>query len=393
MTDTPASALLPLALRSLRWLSVPGPAPFQLAPDTARVLVVSLDHHLGNSVIQLPVIAALARYFVAGIDLLIDARYAELATALEPADRPRRVRPYPAQRDSHFRKHKPLAAIARVWADVLAARYEAVIDLSGGKWSAAVTRASLARNRVGFADVLWPRCYNRLVVRPAESPAGPHTLDRYAAALTVIGAAAGARPPAIRLSAGSEDPGLAADVRWVVINPFAGKAWRLWPAERFAEVARRLIDICGLGVVVVGAQGDRPAGEALVASIGRPERTRFLSPPLPRLLAIFKQASLLISNESGPTHLAATTEVPIVTIFGPTVEAVWRPLREQGVTVLRGAACDPACTKALRCVAAGSCLTALPVDAVVEAALAELALPASTLRSHLAGSLGAAGAE
>lgn len=354
--------------------------PDPIDPHTPRALIVSLDHHLGNTVIQLPVIAALARHFSRGVDLLIDARYADLAAALPSDVRPNRVRNYPAQRDGQFGKRKPLAAIARVWAGVLAARYDAVIDLSGGKWSAAATRASRARQRVGFADVLWPRCYNRLVVRPVESPAGPHALDRYAAVLAVTGAVRGFRPPNVRLSAGGVDPGLDPEARWVVMHPFAGKAWRRWPAGRLAAVARALIDGRGVRVAVIGAEGDRAAGAGLVASIDRPGRTLFLSPTLPRLLALFERAALLVSNESGPTHLAAATRIPIVTIFGPTAEAVWRPLREEGLTVLRGRACAPACAGASRCAVGGACLDALSVDAVVSAATAVLDAPARGAR-------------
>ncbi len=282
---------------------------------------------------------------------------------------------YPAQRDAYAARRKPLPAILRVWAGGVAARYDAVLDLSGGKWSAAVTGASRARHRVGFADTRWSWCYNRRLDRPAESADGPHALDRYAVALRAVDAEPGARPRAVRLSAADAESGLDPARRWVVMHPFAGKTRRQWPAERFAQVARRLIDTRGVGVLVVGAPGDRAAGRALATRVQRPEAVHFRCPPLPQLLAIFGQAALLISNESGPTHLVATTRVPIVTIFGPTAEAAWRPLRDDRLTLLRGAACHPGCAAAAACVAEPSCLTALTVDAVQAAANAYLSPP------------------
>ena len=364
------------------------------------MLVVCIDHHLGNTVIMLPVLAALADYFEHGVDVLVDERYDTLIDALPRGTKINRLRLYPAQRDGYFRKNKAVAPVVRALTSVAGGRYHAVIDLTGGKRAATVTRASLARHRVGFADARGAWAYNRKIERPRQTPDGPHAFSQYAAMLQITGAEPDVRPPLVpldasdlphaatglkdRLGVTSEAAETPSDGRWVVLHPFAGKAWRLWPAEHFVEVGRRLIDEFGVRVAVVGTDGDEQNGRTLVREMKRPAAACYLNLSLGSLLVFFRQATLLISNESGPTHLAAATDLPIVTIFGPTVEAVWRPIREKDLTVLRGAACDPRCRGAATCAAGRECLTSLSVETVVAAVREVLAAPTAADRPDTA---------
>ena len=363
-------------------------ASFQLDRATRRVLVVCIDHHLGNTVIMLPVLAALAEFFEHGVDVLVDERYHSLVEAMPRGKGINRLRLYPAQRDGYFRKNKAIVPVVRSWMSVARGRYRAVIDLTGGKRAAAVTWASRARHRVGFADARGAWGYNRKIERPRQTPDGPHAFSQYAAMLQVIGAVPGALPPLVsldasdlpnaaggladRLGVASQITGTPSDGPWVVLHPFAGKTWRLWPVANFVEVGRRLIDEFGVRVAVVGTDGDESSGRSLVREMGRPEAACFLNLSLGSLLVFFRQASLLVSNESGPTHLAAATDLPIVTIFGPTVEAVWRPIRAGKLTVLRGSACDRRCRGASTCAAGRECLTSLSPETVLAAAKSAL---------------------
>ena len=103
------------------------------------------------------------------------------------------------------------------------------------------------------------------------------------------------------------------------------------------------------------------------AAMRRPDHATCLRLSLTRLVALFDRAAVLVSNESGPTHLSTTTDVPIVTIFGPAKESRWRPVRDRDVTVLRGADCDPAC-RWQSCAAGLRCLLATTSDDVLDAA-------------------------
>ncbi len=161
----------------------------------------------------------------------------------------------------------------------------------------------------------------------------------------------------------------------VLLHPAAGIAWRCWPAERFAAVADRLIEQRDARVVILGTPADQPLADQLIAASTRPDRLRFHAGSLDQLLALIERADLIVSNESGPTHLATLAGLPAVTIFGPTAEALWAPLTREPrrLAVLRGAACDPGC-HGRTCVADRQCLLQLSAAHVAESALQMLDL-------------------
>lgn len=341
-----------------------------LERGTRSVLIVMTDHHMGNLVISLPVINALAAYFENPPDVLVDARYASLA-ALLPA--PLRVIAYPeqsAKRRGLLPNLEPVSLMLRMMR-----RYRAVIDIGGGARSATLSLATLSRTRLGFADRPGSWVYSRRLPRRADA----HIFDVYSRVLNSIGYHG--RAPQISLRA----PGKAHDAldqmltqEWqrrtaplAVIHPGAGKEYRQWPAERFAAVADELVREYRMHVCVIGSPSERALMRAVIEPMRHRDSAFALSLPLDQLLALFERASILISNESGPTHLAAATDLPIVTIFGPSRESIWRPIRERDTVVLRGAACDPRCGKR-QCFANQHCLVSLEVSRVLEAARAFL---------------------
>ena len=105
---------------------------------------------------------------------------------------------------------------------------------------------------------------------------------------------------------------------YVVIVPGAAQANKRWPIERFAELAGKIGRRFGLSIVATGSQGEREyieaiqtGGETRVINLAGKTTVRELIP-------LMKMASLVVSNDTGPGHLAAAIGVPIVMIFGPT---------------------------------------------------------------------------
>ena len=106
----------------------------------------------------------------------------------------------------------------------------------------------------------------------------------------------------------------------VLINPGAnyGEA-KLWFADRFAAVADRLSREHGVTVAVTGAPKERPIIDKVIASAKEP----LLNLPahgldLLLLKSVVKMSRLMVTNDTGPRHIAAAMGVPVVTIFGPT---------------------------------------------------------------------------
>ena len=336
-----------------------------------RVLVVANDHHMGNTILTLPIIEELAQYFTKGIDLLIDHRYIELPAMLASSERIR-VLPYQGKASSGSRASQHLR-IVRKFGRLVGHRYSAVIDTVGSMRSTTVTAASLSRRRIGLSSGRRAWIYSDVIQAQFDT----HYGIRYAQLLKTIGNDTEARPARLSADApGHSDvegileqqfPGCENPI--VVIHPMAGHPLRCWPVERFAAVADGLVERLAAKVVVIGGPGDRAIAQELIDAMRSGDCACFQVFTLPQLVALFEKASVLVSNESGPTHLAAATDLPIVTIFGPTKERLWRPMRDLGLTVLRGDTCDPKCRKR-GCVAESRCLLNLQVQTVLDHAIA-----------------------
>ena len=87
-----------------------------------------------------------------------------------------------------------------------------------------------------------------------------------------------------------------------------------WPAERFAELARRLAGV-GTRCVVTGSEAERELVEEIArASASAP----WIGLPLREWAASLAAASLVVTNDSGTSHVAAAVGAPVLTIFGST---------------------------------------------------------------------------
>lgn len=111
----------------------------------------------------------------------------------------------------------------------------------------------------------------------------------------------------------------------VLIHPGGGGRAKCWALPRFLDVGRRLCakdnDVC---FVVGPAETERWTNAEFEAI--RREFPLIERPEPDELLALLAATATFISNDSGPAHLASLLGAPTVTIFGPTSEAVWRPL-------------------------------------------------------------------
>ena len=132
---------------------------------------------------------------------------------------------------------------------------------------------------------------------------------------------------------------LAADPAWrddrptVVVNPNAGDMAleRRWPAERVAALVDSLAERDAFNLVLSGSPAERPYVEGLVGSLRHPERVVDLSGRvrLVEFIALLERARVLVTNDSGPLHLAAAAGTSTVALFGPETPVLYRPLRSR----------------------------------------------------------------
>jgi ADP-heptose:LPS heptosyltransferase len=126
---------------------------------------------------------------------------------------------------------------------------------------------------------------------------------------------------------------------FVLLN--CGAAWpnKRWPAERFGRIAAWLHATHRLRSIVLWGPGEEPLAERVVqASSG----AAILAPPtsLRDLVALARAARLMVSGDTGPTHIASAVGTPIVALFGPTSPERNGPWVAADVTISRYHSCD-----------------------------------------------------
>jgi lipopolysaccharide heptosyltransferase I len=209
-----------------------------------------------------------------------------------------------------------------------AERFDVCVDLQGAMKSAVVGKMAGAG---GFAGVAKPRerAARRFYKQRVEVTA-THVVEQ---GCELLGAALGEmlRPVRVPLPMDAEDERWAAEVvgneRFCLIAPGAGWGAKVWPAERYGRVAAQL-GRAGIGTVVSAplggpaqasvAESARGGGEAESVVAASEGFARAVPCSLGQLIALARRAAVVIAGDTGPLHLAAALERPVVGIYGPT---------------------------------------------------------------------------
>lgn len=326
-----------------------------------RVLVVRLGS-LGDVIHTLPAVAAIRRALPdAEIDWLVDAPHQEIVGLVNVIDA--RI----------VLEGRTLKAWLNAAAILRARRYDAAVDFQGLFKSAILARASGAKRVLGFS--IW-----HLRERGARAfytdagggeQEGQHVIRKnLALASLLVPSIDPAAPLEFPLAAVSRE---AVDVLkrelagepYAVLNP--GAAWpnKRWPAERFGEVAAFLRARHGLRSVVTWGPGEKMLAESAVAAS---EGAALMTGPLTLLdlVALLRDASLMVSGDTGPTHIAGALGVPIVSPFGPTSAARNGPWHADDIVITKFDECE--CHYQRRCqVPDRWCLGRLPAPEMMAA--------------------------
>jgi len=304
-----------LARLAARMLPLAGRRP--RPEDLRRVLVVRPDDRVGNALLTVALALALRDALPrARIDLLLARRRAAVAEGLPG------VHLVPFEKTDAFRH--PLRFVQFLRA-LRAAGYDAVIDAA--HWhafsltSALLSRVAARRWLVG-ADRGASHLYSH-----AEPPPPPDLPEVQAKLLLLNGLGLSPPPPpALQTALGIEHAAWAAEVTralpgFAALNPGARKADHRWPAERFAGLARAL-GARGVPSLVTWGPGEEALARAVAESSGG---AASVAPPsdLGRLAALFRRAALVVTNDTGPMHLAAACGAPVLALLHAPEGARW----------------------------------------------------------------------
>ncbi|MGH0034315.1 MAG: glycosyltransferase family 9 protein [Myxococcota bacterium] len=353
------------------------------APAAARILIVRLGA-LGDVVRTLPAASALRDHYAeAHLAWLVEAKSAGVLRSQpwidEVLELPRAAL---SEALAGGRIGRLASELGRFASELRSRRFDLVVDFHSILKSGVASWLTRAPVRAGYAPPLGREGSWWFANRRAPSPAHPISrFARNAALVRALGVEAPERSAPLQVSeaararadAALAESGLGRQSDWVALHPGSSgrAAHKRWSVEGFAALARALRAQRGLECRVLRGAGseEQARAEAVVAASGGAARLAPAGDGPDALAALLARASLHVGGDSGPLHVASLVGTPVVQIMGsthPVENTPWprTPWRRVRIPV--------ACSPCRRGCAAAHCLSVVPPESVVEAALALL---------------------
>jgi len=275
---------------------------------------------LGDIVMALPAMSALRRSFPkARITWLVRPEFAPLIEGHPHLDE---IILFDRKRLGKAWRHPgAFGSLASLIGQLRRPRFDAVVDLQGLFRSAALAWLSGCRQRFG---PVWRRefaHYFYTTTVPAR-PEWVHVIDYYMKILEAMGATdrkvafvLPEKPAAVEaartlLSRHDVDPD-----RYAVLIPGSAQISKCWPAERFAALAEKLASDHGFSIVATGGAGESAMIEQIQSRTSCPIVNLAGRTSLPELVEVLRGGRIVVSNDTGPGHIAAALGRPLVMMF------------------------------------------------------------------------------
>jgi heptosyltransferase I len=370
----------------------------RLPPDELRsrdfrnILLIKLSA-VGDVVHTVPVLNKLRRrYPAAQLDWLVTPAIAELLGHHPAIDR---IIEFKRDARSAPWRLAPLVDYGRLAASLRRNRYDLVVDMHGQLRTALLTLATGAAVRIGFdrprAEVWnastrqfpeqarkhawqgaregsWLAYTHHIPVPTLEL----HAVDRYLNIGPLLGLDAGEADFSFAIPQEADaridallDYYEIAKSKLLVMGP--GTIWetKQWRSDAFAEVARHFLQ-AGFAVILIGSEREAPVC-AQVAALAPGVVNLAGETTLSELAALVRRATICLTNDSGPMHLAVALERPVVSVFGPT-DPIWiGPYRREAAVLQAPLPCSPCYLRQLsRCMHGHACMQEISAAAVIE---------------------------
>jgi len=217
-------------------------------------------------------------------------------------------------------------------------RFDIAIDYQGLWKSAAIPFLAGIPRRIGFSsDTVRETGVPILYSEPVEVSSMGHVADQNGE----LSIQAGARTPIgeVTVKVPSEDEQvvrarlLAEGITdYVVLSPGGGWRSKCWPADRYGQLAKEILEKFGVRSVINVGPGEEDLSACVVRAAAGAQ-TVSLTGSLGQLMALLKNAGAVVAGDTGPLHLADALGAPVVAIFGPTDPARNGPYRRSGVVL------------------------------------------------------------
>lgn len=254
-------------------------------------------------------------------------------------------------------------------------RFDLVIDLQGLFRTGCVSYLTGAPTRIGFENAREgsPLFYTMRVPVPDEDI---HAVDRYLLVTQAIGleGTAEAFPLGPLLGDGESfvrgfftQHHIADGTTVIAVHPSARWPTKRWPAERFAALVDVLNRRERTVVVFIGSSDDCGVVNKITSCMTTTPLSSAGQTSLSQVAALLKKADLLLTNDSGPMHIAAAVGTPVVALFGPTDPRRTGPYGKGHTVLKKDLFCSPCFSR--RCANPDqlACMTSIGMEEVLDA--------------------------
>lgn len=334
-----------------------------------NILIVKLSA-IGDVVHTLPSLAALRKRFPdADITWVIEEAASDLVM-----DHPHLDRVIVSRRKSWIgdlkggRVRKALKEIRSFVRALRARPYDLVIDFHGLFKSAVIVRLSGGNRKLGYDSLqeLSGLFYNEKI--PEDM--GKHAVDRYLDFARHLGAQEDMPEFIIPIQEENENrvrallaaKGIGPNDPFVAVSPQALWETKLWNDQKFAQLSERIIQELNMPVVFTG--GEKNATEGIQSFMTLPSIDLAGRTTLRDLACLYREASLLVTTDSGPMHLAAAMGTPVVALFGPTDPSRTGPYGKGHTVIRMDLPCSPCFLKTCE---TRQCMQGITVEDVFQA--------------------------
>ena len=246
-----------------------------------------------------------------------------------------------------YRKPESISESLRYFLNLRSRKFDCVIDFYGNLRSALMTRFSGAPMRIGFdfrgrsfaythsvkitGKTTYSAADKTQLLRPLGISASDFRLDFFPKKEDQIFA------ENLFKKFGIEENDFV-----VSLSPVSRQPYKVWPADRFAQVADWLTEKYNAKILFLFGPGEKHFVESVRASMKMPSLTDCNVPTLTETLAILKRVDLHLGNDNGIRHFAVAADTPSLAIFGRPWAANWTPPEQNRHYALEF---DPGCKK------------------------------------------------
>jgi len=230
-------------------------------------------------------------------------------------------------------------------------KFDALLDFHGGPRASWLTLFSNAKLKVGY------NIKNKGFLYDIKIPRSPvkgqiHSVENHINLVRAIGINVDSLPPLLIPNAAKEEKKKIADFiheiklqgsKIVILHIGAGNRFRDWGKDNIVALTNLFSGNSNVQIILIGASGDEERAKEII----RESKSKIVSAAgklgLRELKELISQASLFIGPDSGPMHIAATTETPLVIYFGPTLPAHFSPWKAKANIIEKDFDCRHTC--------------------------------------------------